>query len=196
MRPTFRIKIRIQNNRLVRAREELGMTQAVASRAMGVDASTLSAFENLNANQPAWSDARARWTDTARKIADFYGFSPEYLWPEEIAALRKNAGQLEMSSREVCAFLDEERIEHRDFIAKVIPLMGSSAAGDLTHHLDETTLKENAPKYGHTPGGMYQRMQAANRKFIDAYRLLEQREAASAARVYAVKQKHVRVGGE
>lgn len=185
----FRIKIRIQNNRLVRAREELGMTQAVAARAIGVGASVLSAFENLSSRDSPWSSTYSRWTDTARKIADFYGYSPEYLWPEEIAALRKNAAQLELSAREVCAFIDEEQIEHRDFIAKVIPLMGHLTALDLTHHLDDGSLKELAVKHGMTSGGMYNRIQNANHRFREAYRLLDKREAAAAAHLYNVNRK-------
>ena len=105
----FRLKVRVQNNRLVRAREELGLTQIGAAKAIGINASQLSAYESLQHTETQekkgfgspYNAKTGEWKETARRISEYYGLSPEYLWPDEIRAVKKNALTVEMSSREI-----------------------------------------------------------------------------------------------
>lgn len=117
MKP-FRLKVRVYNNRLIRAREELGLTQSEAAERMGVAANYLSALETLRPTRlgKAWrSDG---WTLTARRIAAFYGLSPEYLWPDEIAAIRKNALQLEVAASDLHVLAGGE-VDRDELLARV-----------------------------------------------------------------------------
>jgi DNA-binding XRE family transcriptional regulator len=95
----FRLKIRIQNNRLIRLREDLGLTQAECSRQINIKQTTLSAFENLR--DTAWHCVRHEWNQSAVKIAAFHGVSPETIWPDEIREVRARVLTLESSAREL-----------------------------------------------------------------------------------------------
>lgn len=86
MKP-FRMKVRLYNNRLIRAREEIGLTIGEAAERAGVSYSLLCALEGLR--KPAWR--ATGWSQTATRLATFYGHSPEFLWPEEIANVKKQA---------------------------------------------------------------------------------------------------------
>src|SRR5688572_21542560 len=117
MKP-FRLKVRVCNNRLIRAREELGLHQSAAAEAIGVSASQLGALENLK--EAAWSDREGRWRVPAIRIAEFYGMSPEFLWPDEIAAVRKAAFQLEMAAADIPRLMPpDEAVEHKQLVAYV-----------------------------------------------------------------------------
>lgn len=117
----FRIKVRVQNNRLIRAREELGLTQAEATRRIGLSHSALCAFENLNYSKwSPYNELTGEWTDSARKVADYYGLSPEYLWPEEVALVKKSALQLEVGGREVVGFLTETRDTESEMLPRLL----------------------------------------------------------------------------
>lgn len=103
MTKPLRLKVRVQNNRLVKAREDLGLIQAEAARLIGVSASILSALENCRGSIGAkavstYNEATGEWTRTALKIASFYGLAPEYLWPDDVAAVKRNAFAIEMSA--------------------------------------------------------------------------------------------------
>jgi len=109
----FRIEARIKNNRLIRAREELGLTQKKASVMMGdKHQSMLMNYENFKLNP--WCDSQNKWKDSAVKIAKFYGYSPEELWPEAIQAIKKNFLVLEASTRQIeKTYLQKHEIEDK-----------------------------------------------------------------------------------
>lgn len=109
MTKSLLMKVRLYNNRLIKAREELGLTQCAAAEAIGVQYGSLNALENLRVK--AWkrnASGDEGWTQTALKIASFYGFSPEYLWPEEIALVRKNAMRLELAAKDIHVLIGGE----------------------------------------------------------------------------------------
>ena len=78
--PIFRVEIRLRNDRLIRAREELGWTQAEAARKIGINGSLLNALETLR--KSPWG--AEGWRPTAETIATFYGLGLDYLWPDAI----------------------------------------------------------------------------------------------------------------
>lgn len=100
----LRMKVRLYNNRLVRAREELGLSQGAAAMSIGVSVHTLMRMETLQYNPLG----QRGWTDAAGRVAEFYGLSPDYLWSDEIAVVRKSVMEIEMSSREATCLVGEE----------------------------------------------------------------------------------------
>lgn len=143
MKP-FRLKVRIYNNRLVRAREELQLTQRDVARRIGVSPHIICYLENCK--HQAWGEFG--WTPSAQALADFYGYSPEYLWPEEIAAVRKNALSLEVAAGDIPALLppDEQlsNAEMKQFVGKAyraLPPVQRDALMNVTHGEDLTLKK-------------------------------------------------------
>ena len=96
--PTFRATVRIRNNRLIRAREVLGLTQAAASRAIGLPQGFLSAYECLSKSARA---KRGGWTPTAIKVADYYGHTCEHLWPDEVEEVHTTTLSIEMEAAQL-----------------------------------------------------------------------------------------------
>ncbi len=95
MRPQLRVDVLIRNNRLLAAREELGMTQAEAARQIPVPAPTLSRFETLRGSP---LDADGNWLGVAKRIANFYGVSPSDLWPAAVLAIEKPSARAELDA--------------------------------------------------------------------------------------------------
>ena len=145
----FRIKVRVYNNRLVRAREEMGLSQTEAARQMGVSNGILCDFETLR--RRAWSEVDG-WIPSALRVAEFYGYSPEYLWPEEIEAVRKNAFALELAAEDVAQLLSPD--EHMS--RKELGVFMGQAHGLLTQRersvlqatlVEERTLADTGTDY-------------------------------------------------
>lgn len=84
----FRVDVRLRNNRLIEAREQLGMSQTAAALAMGVGKEVLCGLETFRLR--ALGDNG--WTSTAIKISDFYGLGLEYLWSKEAREVVKSVG--------------------------------------------------------------------------------------------------------
>lgn len=94
----FRVKARLYNNRLIKAREEMGyVTQVSAALAIGIAQTLLGSYESMS-NSP-WHEKTATWKVTAQRIADFYGYHPEELWPEVIQKVKQRYMELEIGSR-------------------------------------------------------------------------------------------------
>lgn len=142
----LRLDMKVRNNRLIRAREELGMTQAEAARQIGIGASDLSALELLR--KAARSDTG--WTPTAERIASFYGLSLEWLWPIEIHAIRKTALRLEMNACEMASMagieLDAAELAGavESALACLPPIQREAVVRTI---VDDQTLQETGKKY-------------------------------------------------
>src|SRR4028119_2308520 len=94
----FRLEARLKNNRLVKARLEAGVrTSSAAAEAIGVTKQDLSGLETLRLSPRGTRGFKG----VARRIADFYGFSPEYLWPDALDVVKKRESVLELSERQV-----------------------------------------------------------------------------------------------
>lgn len=96
MKP-IRLKMRAYNNRLVRLREELGLSQKELADRVGLSQGTVNTMETMR--EPAWG--AHGWKTAALKLAEFHGVSPEWLWPDEIRMVRAKAMQLEATSQEI-----------------------------------------------------------------------------------------------
>ena len=108
----FRVTIKLKNNRLTRLREELNMTGNDLAEAAGITASHYSAFENLKV-QAFNSDTRT-WKPSALKLAEFHGVSCEWLWPDEIRAVRAQTLQLEASAQELVGLPPSFELEEHE----------------------------------------------------------------------------------
>lgn len=97
---SLRFDVKVRNNRLVTAREQLGLTQTAAAKMIGVV--NLGRLETCNDQAMG---TYGEWTMSAQKIATFYGYSPEYLWPEEVRALKKRAATLFVDATDVAELL-------------------------------------------------------------------------------------------
>lgn len=97
----FRLEVRVRNNRLIRLREELGISAPVFAETAGVNYNQYVALESLKA-----SPVRKRngeWTDTALKVAVFHGVSPEDLWPDAVLRVSGQTKVAELSADEAAA---------------------------------------------------------------------------------------------
>jgi len=81
----FRATLRIQNHRLIKLREDLGLNQGQAATEIGICASQLGRFESLKMTPIGKSGA---WIPTAIKIAEYFGADLEWIWPMSILAYR------------------------------------------------------------------------------------------------------------
>jgi transcriptional regulator with XRE-family HTH domain len=107
----FRILVRVKNNRLVRLREELGLKVCEFAKLVGLNASLVCNLENLKV--PAWTENG--WRPGALVIADYHGVSPEYLWPDEVAKVKKTAFMLEAAMEDVLRFRQpDEELEAKE----------------------------------------------------------------------------------
>jgi hypothetical protein len=103
----LRIVARLRNNRLIRAREALGYTNAAqAAYALGLPLDAVWAFEALK-QSPVFRGARpgfeeGDWTKSALRVAKAFGTTPEYLWPEELVAVKKTKVVIELSVPKMC----------------------------------------------------------------------------------------------
>ncbi len=95
---TFRLDMRLRNNRLITARETRGFASAkAAADALGVSYQTLNDYECLR--RSPWSDGRQSidgWNRSAVLIANAYGVAPESLWPEELGGVRQTHVTMEV----------------------------------------------------------------------------------------------------
>lgn len=99
MTPTFRLDIRIRNNRIIRARERLGYdTQAAAERGLGLSRGVLCGYESFR-ESPLSNDGV--WTSTALRVADALMSDPEDLWPKDALAVRKARMTVEATSEQM-----------------------------------------------------------------------------------------------
>ena len=90
----FRVVAKLRNNRLIKAREELGLTTKQAAEAIGVSYSALITYESLSVSP--WSKRGGYWRSSATLIAEYYGYSPDDLWPEVIKMVGTTRIELEV----------------------------------------------------------------------------------------------------
>lgn len=97
----FRMSVRLRNNRLLKRREELKLTQKEMAMAVGISLQAYGTLECL-AEKPIKEDACSyRWKKHAMAIADYFGCNPEELFPDEIININKPVVHREMSLADV-----------------------------------------------------------------------------------------------
>lgn len=84
MTKELRLTLKVRNNRLIRARESLGLGAMEASKRIGISYSTLLELENLKTSPLG---RRGSWRKPVLKVALFYGNTTDYFWPEAVMAV-------------------------------------------------------------------------------------------------------------
>jgi len=97
--PEIRIVARAKNNRLVKLREELGMSQMQVAKAMQTQPGSLGCLENMK-DSPLRKDG-VEWRPLAKKIASFYGVSRDYIWPESVRSITAKEMIMEVNASNV-----------------------------------------------------------------------------------------------
>lgn len=110
----FRVVAKLRNNRLIKAREELGLGCRQAAEQMGISYGLLIGYESLK-HEP-WS-ARGGWKDSARTISEWYGFGLDYLWPEVIKKVQATTTTLMLDEPQVQISLEDAVETHKQLPA-------------------------------------------------------------------------------
>jgi len=98
----FRVESRLRNNRLIAAREALGLSCPQAADAIGVGYSLLVNLEGFK--RSAMNKTTGTWTSSALKIADYYKVPPDWLWSEDALAIENGRKvTLELDAAEIVA---------------------------------------------------------------------------------------------
>ena len=84
MEKHFRADVKMRNNRLVAAREDLGLGAREAAEKIGIGYGRLLDFESFKI-MPYGSRNELR--PSAQRVCDFYGFGPDYFWEGEVAKI-------------------------------------------------------------------------------------------------------------
>lgn len=77
----FRVKVDVRNNRLIRYREELGMSPKEFAAAVGIGYHHYLSYESMRQHPIGKT---GEWLQTARKIADYHGLGFDELWPQVV----------------------------------------------------------------------------------------------------------------
>jgi RNA polymerase sigma factor (sigma-70 family) len=107
--PTFRVDIRVRNNRILRAIERAGYkSQAEAGRALGLAATDVCSYVAFR-RAPLADDGT--WKESALRLADGLFADPADLWPEEARAVMKANASFEASFAELQAFVGSDAVD-------------------------------------------------------------------------------------
>ncbi len=143
----LRVKVSVRNNRLVRAREELGLNQRATAEAMGITGSQLSALETMLVSP---YDPRGELTTVAQRVADYYGHAPEWLWPDVTLAVRRSMVEVEVSAAEASAML--ARGDQRTPLALVADAEAINLALDQLSDRERAVIERRYGLAGEDPG--------------------------------------------
>ena len=113
--PAASVEIRIRNNRLRRARLEMGLSQAALARAAGVSVMVLCALETLREDPRRWSNPGRSgkpaivigWRKPVLVLSEYLGISPEDLFPEELNAIKQPRVEREVEVSTLLALTGE-----------------------------------------------------------------------------------------
>jgi RNA polymerase sigma factor (sigma-70 family) len=95
----FRVRLKVRNNRLIRYREELGMTPREFCDAADIGYGQYMQYEALT-RSPLGGHTDP-WNPLARHIAAFHGVDPEELWPDAVLQLKTSAAERTMGAEEL-----------------------------------------------------------------------------------------------
>jgi DNA-binding XRE family transcriptional regulator len=90
--------VRVRNNRLVTSREQLGLSQTAAAEAIVVSKSLLNSLETC---RELALGKNGEWREAAVRIAEYYGQSVEWLWPDEVRVLKKRAATMFVDAADI-----------------------------------------------------------------------------------------------
>lgn len=95
--PAFRLQLRLRSGALVVLREQLGLGQAAAARAIGISVGTLCQYETLKLDPIL---ASGHWRPSAVKISAYFRLDPEVIWPAEVREVKKSAGAIDLTAEQ------------------------------------------------------------------------------------------------
>jgi RNA polymerase sigma factor (sigma-70 family) len=94
MSKELRVTVRVKNNRLIEAREVLGLSAREAADRMGLQYETLLNYEGLRLDPRQKRRSHSGVTTvtgalrkSAQKIVDFYGLDWKIVWPEHVLSI-------------------------------------------------------------------------------------------------------------
>lgn len=145
----FRVQVKLRNNRLLRLREDLGLSAADLAARAGVSYQKYVSLESLR-SKPV-DRKTGDWTPTARRIAGFHGVGLDWLWPETVRSItRRELAAVEVlylsrpSTPEELASRAEQTTAVREAVRELYPserrLLQLRASGE--------TLEEAGQKMG------------------------------------------------
>lgn len=94
----IRMTVRIRNNRLLEAREKLGLNQYKAAKAIGIPVTHLMDYEKMK-RQPVTDTGE--WKDCALKICILYEAQPDYLWTDTIMSVRSSDAVMKFGAADI-----------------------------------------------------------------------------------------------
>jgi len=155
--PEFEVQVRLRNNLLVQRREELGLNQIDCARAMKIHINTYNSYECLR--EFPLNLLTGDWKRPAKRIAKFWGESPEALWPEVIRSVKKAVLRFRIDGETVNMLMGE----------------GSRKMAESPEELYQTEERDAFLKSIILEGLTEQEAQAIFLKY-DFYRSIEKRE--------------------
>lgn len=142
--PEFRVTVKVRNNRLIRAREDLGMSAPKLAKAAGVSHGTYVRYESMSETPIKKVRRRCQldheldpWKESAKKIAAYHGFGCSYFWPESVLGVSVASSTREMHSDQLSLAGPAHNPEAR-------ALRESDSAGIKTLMAGVLTRKEEA----------------------------------------------------
>lgn len=99
----LRLISKLRNNRMIRAREYLGMSGPQISEAIGVSYGSWVSLESLK-DSPLRPNGD--WRRIALQISDWLKVMPEDLWPEEALAVEHSKMEIELSASDARLLMD------------------------------------------------------------------------------------------
>lgn len=100
----FELAMRLRNNQLKSRRKDLGLSMTELAEVSGVSYSHYTALENMRgAACYTPMTKKGEWRKIAIRLAEFYGVTPEVLWPKAILRVKQSEIVKELDARELLA---------------------------------------------------------------------------------------------
>lgn len=122
MTKELRLTLKVRNNRLIKAREALGLGAREASKRIGVSYGDLLQLESLKLSPLG---RRGVWRPSVLRIAAFYGNTTDYFWPDAVMAVVEPERTVEVDA------MDVARLGSNDVLT--LPDEAASAEEMLNH---------------------------------------------------------------
>ena len=152
----YRVKVKVQNDRLLSAIEEAGHRSCAAfSRASGIDLWTLLDFVNLKSSP---LDELGSITSDAWNICDYLSKSPDDLWSDDqLIPLKSNTTIAKMSAsdvRAICGMTEEANVDVKLLAEKAVGLIQEKMQRrdllSLQYRAEDATFETAGERFGVT----------------------------------------------
>jgi RNA polymerase sigma factor (sigma-70 family) len=163
----FRVGAKLRNNRLIKAREDLGhLTARSAATVLDLNYSVLVSFETLYSRP--WTRS-GNWKGSALRVATAYGYSPDELWPEAVAHIAATKIEVEIDDPQPSSLADpDEGVARRELADVVRTVLAALTPKEKTvielRFASDLTLREVGRHLKCTPGRIQQIESLALRK--------------------------------